>query len=388
MELLFNYLFAILQPFSKDGWKVLSIIALFFLFKNWKFWKKDNIIIPIIIFLCYDLVASLFSPYKDMAFKEMTDYTVSWLFSFVLGYSITKTKDKINLIKVYISIFIFTLFFGFLAYFYIIPDQIGFMHLVEYKRLWVFDGHTILGSRCNFIIIPCLVLFFFNKNIKQNIIISLIILYFTYALILSGTRNCYISLFITSFFILIFYVYKSKTFFKSICVLSVLILCFLSTYLFNQNIKDRINKTSIKTENSLVQRIEMYKFGLKLIKEKPLFGYTPKTAINMQENANKLTHFHNIYLDILVDFGIVGFILFLIVIYNIFRRLIILYIKTKSPLPLMLIFAWISIMISENFDVFLKMPYSAGLFFWATGLILDNDNKIKDVINHDKTTKE
>jgi len=384
MELLFNYLFAILQPFSKDGWKILSIISLFLLFKNWKFWKKDSIIISIIIFLCYDLVSSFFSENRNLAFEEMTNYAVGWLFSFVLGYSITRTKDKINLIKVYISIFIFTLFFGFLAYFYIIPNQIGFMHLVEDKRIWVFDGHTILGARCNFVIISSLVLFFFHKNIKKNLIFLIIALYFIYGLLLSGTRNCYISLFITFLFMLIFYIYKNKKFIKGLCILTGLILCFSAAYLFSSNVKKRINKTNINTDKSLTTRIDMYKFGLQLIKEKPIFGHTPKTAINKQVDFKMLPHFHNIYIEIWVNLGIVGLILFLIIIYNIFRRLIIAYIQTKSPLPLMLIFAWIAIMISECFDCFLKSPYAAGLYFWTTGLILDNDNSITSTENYDK----
>ncbi len=122
----------------------------------------------------------------------------------------------------------------------------------------------------------------------------------------------------------------------------------------------------------------MYKFGLKLIKEQPIFGHTPKAAIYRQENINKLPHFHNIYLDILVDSGFTGFILFLFILYNIFKRLITMYIQTKSTLPLMLIFAWIAIILSECFDSFLKTPYCSGLYFWTTGLILSADNSIEN----------
>ena len=43
----------------------------------------------------------------------------------------------------------------------------------------------------------------------------------------------------------------------------------------------------------------------------------------------------------------------------------------------MLIFAWIAVMLSECFDSFLKSPYCAGLYFWTTGLILDNENEKK-----------
>ena len=381
MELLFNYLFAILQPFSKDGWKIVSLFSLFLVFKNWHSWKKDKLILSIFIFLLYGIVLSFFSEYRSDSFEVMTNYSVGWFFSFLLGYSVIKTSNKIKLLKVYLCVFMFTLFIGFLAYFHIIPDQIGFLHLVEYKRLIVFDGGPELGARCNFIIIPLFVLYLFHK---KSYIFLAIALYFIYALLLSGTRNCYISLFITLLLISLFYIYKNKKFIKVLLILLLLLFCFSLTYLLSSNVKNRINKTDIKTDYSLTSRLEMYKLGLKFIEEKPVFGHTPKTAIYRQENINNLPHFHNIYLDILVDFGFIGFILFLVIIYRIFKRLIIMYMKTKSPLPLMLIFAWIAIMISECFDSFLKTPYCSGLFFWTTGLILDVDNYMENTENYDK----
>ena len=389
MEILSNYLFAILQPFSKDGWKIVSLISFIFIFKNWYSWKKDKLILSIFFFLLYGIILSLFSEYRTKSFEVMSNYSVGWFFSFLLGYSIIKTSDKINLLKVYVFVFMFTIFAGFLAYFHFIPDQIGFLHLVEEnERLIVFDGGPELGARCNFIIIPLFVLYLFYKENKKSYIFLAVALYFIYALLLSGTRNCYISLFITLLFISFFYIYKSKKFLKTFLILLLLLFCFSLTYLFSSNVKHRINKTDIKTDYSLSSRLEMYKLGLNLIKEKPLFGHAPKTSIYRQENINHLQHFHNIYLDILVDFGFIGFILFLIIIYRIFARLIIMYIKTKSPLPLMLIFAWISIMISESFDSFLKTPYCSGLFFWATGLVLNADNSVGNNENYDKQIKK
>jgi len=381
MELLSNYLFAILQPFSKDGWRIVSLISLFFIFKNWHNWKKDKLILSIFFFLLYGIILSFFSEYRKESFEVMSNYSIGCFFSFLLGYSITNTSNKIKLLKVYVYVFMFTLFMGFLAYFHIIPEQIGFLHLAEYNRLIVFDGGPELGARCNFVIIPLFVLYLFYKKSYMFLAIAL---YFIYALLLSGTRNCYISLFITLFFISLFYIYKNKKFLKTIFILLLLLFCFSLAYLFSSNVKDRINKTDIKTDYSLTSRLEMYKLGLKLIKEKPIFGHTPKAAIHRQENINNLPHFHNIYLDILVDFGFIGFILFLVIIYRIFTRLIIMYIKTKSPLPLMLIFAWTAIMISENFDSFLKTPYCSGLFFWTTGLILNTDNSTESTENYDK----
>lgn len=377
MELFFNYIFAIMQPFSKDGWKVLSLIALFFLFKNYFIWKKDKIVLSFIAFLLYGCIICLFSPDITASFKDFSDYFVGWFFSFLIGYTIIDKNDKINLLKTYVSVFAFTIFFGYLAYFKFIPDQIGFFHFIhDYEyRLCVFDWPTVFAARCLFIITILLTLMFFVKNKFKFVLLFIVSLYFIYALILSGTRNCYIAAFIV-FVGMIFFLYIKKkiNIYIILILLSLMIIPFLYAYLSNSTINQRIKRTDIKTDSALIERIELYKFGIKLVKEKPLFGYAPKVGINKSEKLKNLNVFHNIYLNIIVDFGIIGFILFILVFYNIFKRLIILYIKTKSPLPLMLIFAWISILIADNFDCFLKSVFFSGQCFWITGLILGGTN--------------
>jgi O-antigen ligase len=140
-------------------------------------------------------------------------------------------------------------------------------------------------------------------------------------------------------------------------------------------------------ENSISNRIEMYKMSLELIKEKPIFGHTPAVAarplydmlLSMNGPTNKIEHFHNIYLNTLVDFGIVGFILFIFIFYALFCRLIKKYKETKSSYVLMLFFAWIAVLISDCFDAFLINPFCSGLFFWITGIVLSEQKKSEKI---------
>lgn len=377
MELFFNYIFSIIQPMAKDGWKILSLMALFFLFKNYFNWKKDKIVLSFILFLSYGFLVCLFSPDTITSIKDFLDYFAGWFFPFLIGYTIIDKRNKINLLKVYIFVFAFTIFFGYLAYFKFIPEQIGFYHFIYYEdfRLGVFDLPTIFAARCLFIIIMFLTVLFFIKNKIKFSLLLLVCLYFIGALILSGTRNCYIAAFFVFIIILSFLYIKKKI---NICIPLILLLLLIApvfyAYFFNSTINQRVNNTNITKDQSLSDRIKLYKFALELIKEKPIFGYAPKIGINKHIELKHLNVFHNIYLNIIVDFGIIGFILFIYIFYNIFKRLIVLYIKTRSPLPLMLIFAWISILIADNFDCFLKSTFFAGQCFWIIGLVLGGTN--------------
>ena len=80
------------------------------------------------------------------------------------------------------------------------------------------------------------------------------------------------------------------------------------------------------------------------------------------------------YLNLLAEFGIIGFVLFGIIILLIFKNLYICYKEKHSVLALCLLFAWISLLIGDCFDTVLRGPRVAMEYFWLTGLVL---NKIK-----------
>ena len=375
MELFFNYIFAILFPFGQDGWQVLSLISIIFVFKYFNVWKRDKIILSLVFFLFYGLILSLFSNNISTCFGEMQNYFIGWLFPFLLGYAVIDEKHKIKMLKIYLYLFSAIILISFFAYFNIVPEKIGYITFVRDSRLAVLCSHTMFGGKCGFIFAMLLILFIFKKNIDYiNLILSVI---FFIAILLSGTRSSYISIFVSFILMMGYYIYSKHSFIKVFTTVFICFALFLFVYNTNSYLHDRINNTNPVKEESLTQRIEMYKFGIQLISNAGstnIFGFGPSNSAKQAGNINNLPHFHNIYLQIFLDFGIIGFLLFIFVFYNIFKRLLILYKQTTSKLFLMLIFAWITILTSELFDCTLRHQFCAGQCFWITGLVLGGTN--------------
>ncbi|MBQ3834522.1 MAG: O-antigen ligase family protein [Elusimicrobia bacterium] len=370
MEQIFNYIFAIIFPFGQDGWKVLSLISIIFAIKYFNVWKKDKIILSLLIFLFYGLLLSVFSKDVVSGFEEMQRYFSGWLFPFLLGYAVIDKYHKIKILKVYLIVLSFTILLGFLAYFNVIPDKISYLTFIVDERLGVICGHTIFGGKSSFVVLILSAMFLFWQNNKNKYLILAGIIFYLFALLLSGTRACFISVFCTFVVMLTFYMFKKKEFFKTGLFIFLIFVLSLTVYNFSPFLQQRIKNTSITKEESLIFRIDMYKHGLNLLKEPKLIGYGPSNATKQEGNVHNLPHFHNMYLQIILDFGVIGFILFLTILFFIFKRLIVLYMQTQSVYYLMLIFAWFAILISEMFDCMLRYPFFSAQYFWVTGLIL------------------
>lgn len=374
MELFFNYIFAIIFPFGQDGWKVLSLVSIIFLIKHYNAWKKDNIVLSLVIFLFYGIILTFFSPDVVTSFEEMQKYFIGWLLPFLLGYSVSDKEHKLKILKVYLVLFSITIVAGFLAYFNVIPEPISYMTFVQHNRLAVLCWHALFAGRCSFVLIILLVLFLFkDTNDKNKLLLLFGILFYSFALFLSGTRSCFVSVSCAFILILLFYFCKSKKIVSGIILFTLVSILLVSIYNLNPYLRHRIQNTNLTNDRAIVERIDMYKNGINLLKNPTIFGYTPGNSIKQGNNIHNLPHFHNIFLHIILDFGIVGFILFGTILFFILRRLFYLYNKTGSVLYLMLIFAWGAILISEQFDCMLKHPFFSAQYFWITGLILGNN---------------
>ena len=371
MELFFNYIFAIMFPFGQDGWKVLSLVSIIFFIKHYNAWKKDNIVLSLVIFLFYGIILTFFSPDVVTSFEEMQKYFIGWLFPFLLGYSVSNKEQKVKILKVYLAFFSFTIFLGFLAYFNIIPDKIFYLTFIQYKRLAVICWHTIFAGRCSLVLIILIVLFLFNKDNNKNKFITLIgIFFYLFALLLSGTRACFVSVFCIFTLVLLLYIFKNKKIITGIILFILISGAAISVYFLNPTLHDRINNTNLTKEKALIERLYIYKEGINLLKAPKIFGYGPTNSIKTTNNIYNQEHFHNTLLQIILDFGIIGLILFCTILFFIFKRLFISYKNTGSVFYLMLIFAWGAILISEQFDCMLRTPFFAAQYFWITGLIL------------------
>jgi oligosaccharide repeat unit polymerase len=391
MEIL-NYIFAFFVSFSYPGAYICFAIAILFLYKYWKVIRYEPLLFFIILFMVYGCLLAFFSEYQKEAFNEMYAYFMNWCGAFILGYFFINKTRKIRLVLTYVSFFVFILFLSIMSYYGLFFKEILGFKFLMWGRLSA-DMYPI-GCAALCLLISCilLILLLFKLDVLKQYKIILFVMYVIsiIALFLTGSRGYYISGFITYFLIFSFYYYKTR----SVKILVGFILTFFviisGIFLTNVSLQERIQKTSLTADESITTRFELYHVALLIFKDHPIFGVGPSNGGRQfkyfQIASEKLTeygHLHSIYLNILADFGIIGFILFILIIICLFRRLIQVYKEQNSLLALALIFSWISLLIGDTFDVFLSGNRVAMEYFWLTGIVLGGtQNKKNDIQNH------
>ena len=381
-----NYIFSVGIVFSHVIGYIVSIFAFLFIYKNWNNIKNNKIIIFVTIFLLYGFIRACFCGYTKDAFEEMFTYLTSWLFPFILGYFVIDNYKKEKIIKVFISIFTIVIVFSILAYFGLFFESVLGEPLASKGEhinacLW----HISLGAMCVLLSSFSLNTLLFKKDLlpKQKVILSLLTILFILSLYLTSSRGYYIAGFITYLCMIIFYIFKTKK-----IVIPAILFCvsfaIISALFFNSSyMQERIKNTSVTEEWSVTNRIDSYKAAIVIFKNNPVFGVGPRqgvkqaefyTTITLQEENSIPRHLHSIWLTVLAEFGSVGFVLFCIMIFLIFKNLYYEYKYNNSLFALCMIFAWISLLIGDCFDTVLRGPRVAMDYFWLTGLILAKPN--------------
>ncbi len=388
MELFFNFIFSIIEHFNQDGYRILLFVSfLVLLYKYWFLFLKEKILISISIFVIYGIILTFFCENKNLAFNELTNCFLAWLCAFFLGYSVTDKKKNSTLIKITIFVFAVTVFLGFLSYFGLLPEKIYFLRLSQNNQIKVgTTSRLIFAARCLIVSIILISYILFKKEVgrQKTFTAVFLILFFSMALFLSGSRVYYFVYFITLLLISLFFFIKTKSLKKIIMFFSVIFILGATAYSTNTQIAKRIKNISITKDISISSRINMHKFAIELIKQNPIFGIGPAQA-TIQEGFFKLEldthdhpHLHSLYLDTAAEYGIIGLILFLIIMFYVFKNLIIQYRKDNDFFTLAMIFVWFALLLGDFFNLTIFRPFAISLCFWFTGLTLSKPKEEKN----------
>ncbi|MBR3628083.1 MAG: O-antigen ligase family protein [Elusimicrobia bacterium] len=384
MEIIFNYLFSIIEQFGQDGYKILLAVYFLLMYKYWKLFIKEKILLSTIIFILYGLILSCFCIDKNRAFYEMLGYIFGWTLPYFLGYTLLTKHNKEKIVFITMAIFAAFIFVGLFSYYGLLPEKFWGIRFCEYNQLRICTFRVTFAAKATFmfIISSTLLLFYKNSSKFAKFWLCIFTVLFFIAILLSGSRIYYGVTALISFFIFIFYTYKTKKV-KPILYFSLTaVICCSYVYFSNPNIKKRIHVTSTTKDISIVTRINMHKYAIDSFKKHPLFGLGPSQS-TIQEEFSKIEkekdkeqwHLHSIYLDTLSDFGLTGLLLFLIIIFLVIKNLFIIYNQYNSAFVLALIFAWIAILIGDYVDTVLADPFLSSLYFWFTGIALSKQKE-------------
>ena len=343
--ILFIYSYLFIMPWNFFKWQmgvftVILFIWWIFKYKNKIFNMMKNIamfkpLLLLIIFILYKYLAIIWS---DDVFASI-EYTNSFnkyyfLMIPVLFTSLTINEAR-NGLKVLIISFGTYAIFSFLIYLgYFTIEETGSNSsnpkgILGYAIMSVYMA---VGIICAFFI----AIYSKNKNIKF-LFFSIMIFCFI-GLFINNSRTAQLAFIFTSFIILIkyyrIYIFNIKT------LSSIFIILIATTYFLIESGKfNRYNAAYNEVKNIIVDnkyngsfglRIYFTKAGLEIVKNNLIFGTGPLDSIALFENMQKndpnyntriFSSFHNIHIDILAQYGLVGYLLLVFSIISLLYKL-------------------------------------------------------------------
>lgn len=300
---------------------------------------KNKIIILLLIFNLYIILRSFFV--KDIFLSlESSLFFFRYIF-FALGITlIINNYDKKKIFD--LLIIILTLIYSFFlidssyqAYFN--KNIFNIVPIVDGRNTSIFGDEMILG---NYIvrlspIFMCLVFIKYKTTNLSFYFNTLIVIIALILSILSGER---VSVFFAlSLFLFHFFCFKEFLKIKFFLV-PIIFLSVFFTIKFNDNVNDRILKTTINdflSTNEKYYSFSRYHYShyvtsYRMFLDNPLFGKGPRQFRKLCEK-NKFkydryscsTHPHNTYIQLLAETGIVGFMFFISLFFYFFYKLLI-----------------------------------------------------------------
>lgn len=331
------------------GFYLSHLVILFLILFKVKFERTTFGIYLVFIFLCTFSLFYNFSLYKNEDFKIFNYFNSIFLYSTVIVKVDLKIFD--NLFKGYFIIFILQFFFVLMTFNVSLLNN-GIFVFFSNNRDWASEFHYFGNS---FAILGLIIMFIYYKLYNGNLFLFFLI---TSLLILTTSR---ISLFGPIFSIYFFFERYPKYKYYFVFLLSFLMIYLLTK--INSNSIDGIeiflNRLSYTSDRSNLTEI-----FLNLFLKHPFVGNGP---IYIEKYTLWEPHLHNIWYDIIANYGIFAFLLFLF--------LFLKSIKNNYQLNKNLVFL-IFLFFSSISQISLKEPFIGLLIFSYLNLETNDINQL------------
>lgn len=339
----------VLGPFFPD--LIVSLSSIFFLIfvfkKKYFFLFNNKIFFYFITFCLICILSSILSKNIIFSFYSSLFYFRIGIFAFLIKYLLDRNPD---LYKKFYYVLLFTflslIIDGYIQFFF---GKNIFQYSPGYARISSFFGEElVLGSYLSRLFPLFFALLILKRNLKYEFILSLVILILGDVLIfISGERNAFFFLNLSTLFIILF-IKK----FKKIRIISFLLSAIIIFIIVNYStdIKNRMINTTFEqlnfsqndntsSKDFLGNYKSLYQIAWRMFLDKPVLGHGPKMfriKCKLNEynpdydeinNRNCTTHPHNFYFQILAEVGLLGFF-FLLVANYFFLKLLFIHIKS------------------------------------------------------------
>ena len=343
--LLIGYTFFL--PLSKNISNIFFTLVIIFFFLNGNmkdkinFILKDKVVVSILLFILVHIVWLIGTDHFEYAQTK-----ILFMKHFLSIIIIVTMVSKEYIAKIITAFVLSMLFSEICSYFIFFGFIEPFNNATRINPVPFMLNH---GFYSTFLALTLGILLFnlFKKELKFNYFNKFIALFFSVTIIFNiliiSSRLGYILLFavIFSMTIILFRRYIFKTIILTIFVISIF---YSIAYKNISNFQIRVNEAIQNTEQIFTEqdyttsegiRFGFYKYSLEALKESPIFGVGTGDHINYIKNkiidykypepmlnilnGGENANLHSDYLDIFVQFGLIGLLIFLNIFYQIVR---------------------------------------------------------------------
>ena len=350
--------------------------------------------------LAWLLICSVFSQMPYVSFKRFF-IRVCFYTSFYYFYFELFQQDRQNIKKVFTLHaigFLVPIIYAFVRHASLSFTTVGSQRISE---PFYFD-HTIYGA-CLVFFIPFLMSsFFYSTTFRDKTLFGSLLMIFILATILSYSRAAWLSLLIALFFgwVLIYRIKLQRLLFGAFIILLVGVfqLDVIATSLKNNKETSHSNDlgshiksvSNIKTDASNKERINRWKCALRMVADKPLFGFGPGTyqffygSFQRREDLTRISafngmsgHAHSEYLNYLSETGVPGLAIFLSLLTVVFFKCLMVFRNGKNEqyrkISLYVFMGLLTFVIHGLFNGFLEFDKMAMPVFCSMAIVTSLD---------------
>ncbi|MBD3311142.1 MAG: hypothetical protein GF349_01430 [Candidatus Magasanikbacteria bacterium] len=344
---------------------------------NFSFTKDRLFVLSCVLFILYILAASFWSIDSDLAIQQFLRVSAVLILFLMLFIGPLKVVRQMQFFVVGSVIPVFLGIFQFLTQSTFSNKWLG---LVEHpvwqagssivsgpnigrwlRSYGTFNHPNIFGGYLVLAILFTSILFLWTKKKLNKCLLLAIYLVQATALFFSFSRSAWISFFLMQILVIFVY-YKNAGLKKYIPLASSVFLLFLIIVSFNFNlVSTRLAADSVTEIRAINERVEGYRTGESIFKDKSIFGvgpgnYTLALVFNNLYNSSlkpwEFQPVHNVFYLILAELGLVGIVLLLLVVAG-YLNVIMSTEKDRWGRVFIIFFMFLSIMPIAMFDHYL-----------------------------------
>ncbi|MBE6081476.1 polymerase [Acidilutibacter cellobiosedens] len=314
-------------PFLPDMAGLIYLIFIFAAFLYKGTFKRINplttnsIDTPIALFVIAITISTITSLNPMGSFRDFAIHISAIAFAFTVMNSIDNKKDLNILLTVMVFSATLIALYGFYQYKVGVKMEDKWLDMannpgVTTRIFSVFGNPNILAEYLIMSTPVSIGLFWYNKRFYKKVMFLVTSLILMLALILTLSRGGWLGF---AFGMLVFVLLVEKR-----LLLLLIPLGIGGVYLLPETIMNRIMSIGNLADSSNAYRIKIWKIAIDIIKDFPIagvgFGYIPfKQVFETYIRTMPAYHAHNTYLETLAEMGIGGFIIFIILIFILYK---------------------------------------------------------------------